>query len=337
MPLPLLIPIIITAGSTLFGVGKGVKAAKDTSKANDLNQKANQIVEKAKFRLETSRKRTKGALESLGRKKIHVLEVPMARFVDLFGMLKNVKLENSAGLEELGKLHFDKADFKQLQQMSRMASSMTGGLLGGTVAGGVAAFGAYGATTMFAAASTGTAISALSGVAATNATLAWLGGGALAAGGLGVAGGMMVLGGLVAGPALAVLGLVAGGKAAANLDKARSNLAEARKIEAQLDVLLSASEAIGRRASLFEEAFNRLEEFLNPLLDGLKAIIREEGTNWKSLSEESRKQIAVLAALAKSTKTLLDTPILDTNGNLTRESGEILGLATKQLPAGKRD
>ena len=45
-------------------------------------------------------------------------------------------------------------------------------------------------------ASTGAAISGLTGVAATNATLAWLGGGALSAGGFGVAGGMAVLGGL---------------------------------------------------------------------------------------------------------------------------------------------
>ena len=43
-------------------------------------------------------------------------------------------------------------------------------------------------------ASTGTAISSLGGAAATKATLAWLGGGALAAGGFGIAGGVVVLG-----------------------------------------------------------------------------------------------------------------------------------------------
>ena len=46
----------------------------------------------------------------------------------------------------------------------------------------------------FGTAGTGTAISALSGAALTKATLAWLGGGALATGGLGVAGGAIVLG-----------------------------------------------------------------------------------------------------------------------------------------------
>lgn len=66
----------------------------------------------------------------------------------------------------------------------------------GSVAGGSLAIGAWGLVTVFGAASTGTAISTLSGVAATNATLAWFGGGALATGGAGMAGGAAVLSGL---------------------------------------------------------------------------------------------------------------------------------------------
>lgn len=61
-------------------------------------------------------------------------------------------------------------------------------------------------------ASTGTAIGGLSGVAATNATLAWLGGGSLAAGGGGMALGSMVLGGIIAGPALLIAGGIFGAK-----------------------------------------------------------------------------------------------------------------------------
>lgn len=52
--------------------------------------------------------------------------------------------------------------------------------------------------TTFGVASTGTAISALSGAAATSATLAWLGGGALAAGGGGMAAGSALI--ALAGP-----------------------------------------------------------------------------------------------------------------------------------------
>jgi hypothetical protein len=65
-----------------------------------------------------------------------------------------------------------------------------------------AAVGSWSLVTLLGSASTGTAIASLSGAAATNATLAWFGGGALAAGGGGMAAGMMTLGGIVAVPLL---------------------------------------------------------------------------------------------------------------------------------------
>lgn len=72
------------------------------------------------------------------------------------------------------------------------AGVATGVAVGGTVA----AFGGTALTAMamsVGTAGTGAAISGLSGVAATNAALAWLGGGTLAAGGAGVAGGEALL------------------------------------------------------------------------------------------------------------------------------------------------
>jgi hypothetical protein len=59
----------------------------------------------------------------------------------------------------------------------------------------------------FATAGTGTAIETLSGIAAYNATMAWIGGGTLSAGGLGVSGGIMVLSG---GTFILAIGLATG-------------------------------------------------------------------------------------------------------------------------------
>ena len=66
-------------------------------------------------------------------------------------------------------------------------------VVGATAAGAVAAAGTTATVAAIGSASTGTAIASLSGAAATKATLAWLGGGALAAGGGGVAMGVAVL------------------------------------------------------------------------------------------------------------------------------------------------
>lgn len=70
----------------------------------------------------------------------------------------------------------------------------------GGIVGGSTALGAWGLVSLIGSASTGTAISSLSGAAATNATFAWFGGGSLATGGAGIAGGFWVLGGIVAAP-----------------------------------------------------------------------------------------------------------------------------------------
>lgn len=67
----------------------------------------------------------------------------------------------------------------------------------GAGGGAVAATGTTVLVSSYATAGTGTAISSLSGAAASNATLAWLGGGTAASGGGGVAAGTAVLGGIV--------------------------------------------------------------------------------------------------------------------------------------------
>ncbi|WP_394838639.1 hypothetical protein LVJ94_17230 [Pendulispora rubella] len=92
----------------------------------------------------------------------------------------------------------------------------------GTVAGASTALGAWSLVATLGSASTGTAISSLSGAAAMNATLAWFGGGSLAAGGLGMTAGMAVVGGIVAVPAAAVVATTMHVKRARRLPTSRS-------------------------------------------------------------------------------------------------------------------
>ena len=96
--------------------------------------------------------------------------------------------------------------------LDRIDSSMEAGEIAisttkGAVAGVSTALGAWAIAGTFGTASTGTAISTLSGAVASNTILAWLGGGSIAAGGGGIATGTMVFGGLVAIPAIAITGL----------------------------------------------------------------------------------------------------------------------------------
>ncbi len=74
----------------------------------------------------------------------------------------------------------------------------------GALSGAAAGVGAWTLVSAVGVASTGTAISTLSGAAATSATMAWFGGGALAAGGGGMVAGTLVLTGVAVIPALTV-------------------------------------------------------------------------------------------------------------------------------------
>ncbi|HNZ27298.1 MAG TPA: hypothetical protein PLG34_05640 [Spirochaetota bacterium] len=97
-------------------------------------------------------------------------------------------------------------DFGYVENTLNIANSVLSATKG-TGAGIATGSAAYFLVGQLAYASTGTAISTLSGAAATNATLAWLGGGSIAAGGGGIAAGATVLGGIVAIPALTVMGI----------------------------------------------------------------------------------------------------------------------------------
>lgn len=77
----------------------------------------------------------------------------------------------------------------------------------GAATGALASAATLGLVATLGTASTGTAIAGLSGAAATNATLAWIGGGSLAAGGGGVAAGSAIMTG---GVAVIVIGVGAG-------------------------------------------------------------------------------------------------------------------------------
>lgn len=330
MPLPLLF-IGIAAATGIVGAGKNVKAVVDNTNANKINTAANEGVDKARNRLEQQRAAVAHSLEMLGEEKLHILTGTVTSFVSAFEKIKNIDFTSSVGLEELDKLHIDQKDFEELKELGNFAVQVAGGATAGVAGGALTALGAFGAAQTFATASTGTAIASLSGAAATNATLAFFGGGSLAAGGLGMAGGMMVLGGLVAGPALLVMGLITGAKSQEKLDQALINKAQAEEIMEALNTASDQCAAIRRRTYLFYSLLAHLDTYLLPLVWQMEDIIAKEGTDYRAYSPESKKIIMAAASSAGSVKAVLDVPILTADGALTEESVEIMEKVGKLL------
>lgn len=321
MPLPFI--AAAAAAAALVGVKKTYDAHCDNKEANEVNEEASYIIKSATDGANIAREHCNEALQRLGNEKVSILDNSMQRFLKGFTRIKNVDFSDSEGLNELNKLKFDQSTIKELKEMQSMASAIVGGVASGAVMGAATAFGAYGATMTFAAASTGTAISTLSGAAATNATLAWLGGGSLAAGGGGIAAGTAVLGGLVAAPALVVFGLVASSKASAKKDEAYANLAQAKTYREEMNTVKTLCFGMEKRADMFSELLTNLDEIFKPLIITMYDILIDNGSDYSKYSNEAKKHIAEIVAVAIAIKSILDTPILTEDGKLTSESEDV--------------
>lgn len=323
MPIPFFL-IALGVGTAALGAGKTIKAGIDIKDAKETNEYAQSIVNRANDEAKFSRENCNNAIVELGRKKLWVLNNSVNSFIATFETIHNIELIESDGIDELQKININERSFKELKEMGITASSILGGVAGGAVGGALTAIGAYGAATTFGAcATTGTAIASLSGAAATNATLAFLGGGALSIGGLGVAGGTAVLGGLVAGPALTIMGFIVGAKASANKDEAYSNLAKAREFEETVKTVKVLCKGIRMRANMFERLLIKLDCIFSPLVSELNKIITVSGTNYNDYTTDEKAVVAKCLSLITAIKMVLDTPILTEDGALTDESIEV--------------
>ena len=173
---------------------------------------------------------------------------------------------------------------------------------------GVAAFAptaAMAIATTFGTASTGTAISALSGAAATNAALAWLGGGALAAGGGGMVAGEAVL--ALAGPigwAIGGTALIGGALFARSKNKAIAEEAnkKRRDIEVYTREFETAHREIARLYSLTTEQVKGMNNLLGLLKSGAPS-------DYKSFSATDKDRLSALINHIRSLSALLNKKV----------------------------
>lgn len=324
MAIPLLF-LVPAAATAVYGLVKGGVAVKDHMNASETNENAQSIVKHARLGVEEHRKATESELENYGSRKLRSFTGVVNDFIETFARLKNVELLQSPELDKLqlgSNSSVVLADLRHDYQALQEAGLGLGAGLGG---GAALAFGAYNGTMMLATASTGTAISTLSGAAATNATLAWLGGGSIAAGGGGMAMGTMVLGGIVAGPALAIFGHVLGARAEtalaeanSNLERARTHRVEAQKICEQLKIIHSVTR-------LADKTFSQISLRLRKSVHDLKHEINTHGDNYGNFSTESREVVFRAVKFAQLIKAMIDTPILDESGNLVISTKKRIG------------
>lgn len=165
---------------------------------------------------------------------------------------------------------------EDLESIKQEGTSIGKALLSGAGTGLATASLAYGGTAIFGIASTGTAISTLYGVAASNAILASLGGGALGAGGLGMAGGMALLGGVTVAPVL-VFGIFAINKKADEiLTDAHSYVSEVDKGIAEINLKIEMMNSMSNRMRELLSAEKNLTQKLNDSIISAEDFLKKQ-------------------------------------------------------------
>ena len=229
---------------------------------------------------------------------------------DMFDIIRSIPSDKRIEYEELKKIRLDWASrVEEIEKDYNNAVIKDAGLGAAGVGAGVAvaALGptaAMGVATTFGVASTGTAISALSGAAATNAALAWLGGGALAAGGGGIAAGNVFL--ALAGPvgiAIAGVAILSGGLL---FWKAKS---ERERLE-NIFILITERDINKYKLAIVElnERIVRIDSETQLLREAIKRI-SEFGTDYNQMTEEQQYELGSYVNLMAASTQLLVNPI----------------------------
>lgn len=325
MPLPFILGAAAVAAG-LAGVKKGVDGIRDSREADEIQEEAQDILEAAQRKIEKAKNNTSLAIQELGKEKLQGAANELKEFVENFSKLKNVRLSESNIVNEGNYLNISTdGTLKNMRTIALGATDVLGSGIAGIGAGALLGWGTYGGVMALGSASTGAAIAGLSGAAATNATLAWLGGGAIAAGGGGMALGTMVLGGIVAGPALLVAGGIFSSKAKEKLHKAYSNLAKAEKIESDIENGVVELEHIKTTANQVTNLLKKIRRYSNIANTELIRITMSK-TDWNMFTQEEKNSVAAAVKQAQLLKKIIDTPLLTENGVLTNEVKQIQNL-----------
>lgn len=293
MPFPLL---IVAGTAAIAGIGLGVKGAIDMSDAKDKMERAQARNARNVRRLEDTQKQTNESVDLLGKTEFEIL----ASFKDFSDLFMRIKNRPEFADIDLGDYRIDDIDLDDIKQVSVGAIAIVSGLTG-AAAGTIGGLAASGATTA-AAMGAGTALSSLSGAAATNAFLAWLGGGALATGGGGIALGTAVLGASTLGVGLLVGGIIFSLAGSSLSDKADEATSQMLDNERKIDKICNHSKELKKVSDDYLAILQQVNELYTSHLATMKVIIDlsaddDNSVNWNDFSKKEKRIVKNTVAL----------------------------------------
>ncbi len=257
-------------------------------------------------------------LKYMGEIRMQALKNTVGRFISIVKRLNQGVRDKE--YEMYSQIDISESELEQMEIVSIDQKKMTSTIVTGIGAASAASVGAqklaiYGVQKL-ATASTGTAIKNLSGAAAEKATMAWLGGGSVSAGGGGMAVGASRL--AMVGQAASGIMILTTAATVASMyysqkhTEATQYLADVQIWESKTMAACELMKRIVRRSDEIAILTTRLETRCEDALDSLEDIAEE----FDPQNSEHVKTFQKAAILVKSTSQLCQTPLIDSNGGL---------------------
>ena len=314
-------------------VAVGVQGYRDRKSAIRITEICDELYDKVEDITEACRKKLEHKVSDFGNRRLVSLQNTTGRFLKMLedmGQNNNVKeyaISSGVGFSIDSLERMERID---MEVSKALKSTMIVGGLGTAAAMGTPAL-VTGTVGMLATASTGTAISSLSGVAATNATLAWLGGGSLAAGGGGMAAGAALLGTIQAAATGGVALLAAGLLASTHYSKKLTEAKEKQKaVETEVEkhkLMWELLEGINKRTDELDVVTTELEKRITEQQSFLSPLTLDFNTDDPYYSKVFQRNGALIISMNE----LAQTPLLNKEGDLSSESANIVESNKKVL------
>lgn len=330
------IPILIAAGifASVVGAGGHMCAQETNEEAQDTAEKAKKMYENEKKILTQKKKNAEQALVQLGYEKKHVLDSSMNQFVSVFEKIKNVQLKESEGMQELAKFNIDQQGVIEVRKMTDIYSTSIQSGVTGAATGAIIALAASGSLPLVTSGLT------------TAGSILMLGGVETAAS---VAGSFLSFGAsmtplsAVVAPAVLFTGISASMKADENLEKAKAMYAESKEAVEKMKAGETLCNGIILKSDMLKKLLDDLNEMFNRCLDTLEDVIerkkyemQKEHFKESDFTDEEIDLIRVTRALAGSVKTVIDTPILNKNGNISYKVARVASETKESIPKYER-
>ncbi len=315
MPFPV-IPVVIAlvGGAVGCAAAAAINDKLDLDEVKEINDKAQEKYKNSQYLLNSTHNRLKLALQNLGRKKLDVYTSgSVANFLEVASKLKDMpKDEFVVALEEDRPISDILQEVRDIQEE---IAKFSGSMLTSCDSSVLTSVASLGWEHFLGVAGIGTAISSLFGATATNATLEWLKGKTLPAGGLGVAGGTVMVGGVAVAPTFFLGGLIFSSKGEKSLEQAKENAAKADALDKCARAICENLDKLWEASAQMYVVLRSMDALFGKFVGRLESLVAISD-DCRTYSKENLNLVVNCFMIYEHMKHLLETKLMDQDGKL---------------------